>query len=46
MRILAAERACPGCGADDAVPITRPFLRATCPACRRRSLRFKIIGIS
>ena len=42
---LAAERACPVCHADNA----RHLERATslpCPACRQKSLRFVVVGMS
>jgi hypothetical protein len=46
MKTIAAQRACPSCGADDAVRVTRPFLRVTCPGCHQKAMRFKIWGIS
>jgi hypothetical protein len=46
MKTIAAQRTCPSCGADDAVRVTRPFLRVTCPGCRQKALRFRIWGIS
>jgi hypothetical protein len=44
-KMLAAERTCPGCGADHAKKIGWGRSVA-CPSCRRCSLRFKVVGIS